>query len=73
MAKFNEEYFKAVLSMIQVTPENYRKLRPEIIRDLYSVVAQAQIILKKRKSPEEPEPSVYEGKTAKQIKERMTI
>ncbi len=65
MAMSHDEIFKAVLRMIHVTPEDYRKLNADIILYLCQVVAEAEELNKPR--------SAYDDLTPEQIKERMTF
>lgn len=57
-----EEYFKAALKMIQVTPDNYKSLTTEMISYVCRVVIDAEKLC---------ETSTYEGRTAGKIKERL--
>jgi hypothetical protein len=64
MAMSDDELLRIVLNMIQVTPGNYKKLNAGIILYLCEVVAEAEKQLKGK-------PSIFDGLTAEQIKERM--
>ena len=63
MAMTPDEIFRAALSMIQVTPENYKALTAEMIAYLCETVVGAEKMMEKL--------SVYEGLTEKQIKDRI--
>jgi hypothetical protein len=62
----NEDHFKAALKMIRVTPGNYKSLTPDMILHLCKVVAEAEQKLREQ-------PSVYDGKSEEQIKERTSF
>jgi hypothetical protein len=64
MGMSDDDLLKAVLNMIQVTPATYKKLNAGMILYLCEVVAEAEKQLKEK-------PSIFEGMTAEQIKERM--
>ena len=63
MPMSHEDLFKAVLNMVQVTPENYLTLNAGMILHVYKVVAEAEELSRPA--------SVYDGLTAEQIKERQ--
>lgn len=74
MTKFNENHFKAAINMIRVTPENYEKLNAEIIMHLYAIVVSAEKQIKDNPSVfDDITESVYDGKSAEEIAERMKI
>jgi hypothetical protein len=54
MALSNDEMFKASLSMIQVTPENYDKLTPDLISYVFMQISAAEYILRTMPSEDEP-------------------
>jgi hypothetical protein len=49
MIIFNKDHFNAALNMIQVTPENYKKLTADMVINIYHVVAEAEKNLKETK------------------------
>ena len=53
------DHFKAALSMIQVTPENYKNLTVEMIMSIYGIVGMAE--KKLRETPEEPDANLGSG------------
>ena len=64
------DHFKAALSMIQVTPENYKNLTVEMIMSIYGIVGMAE--KKLLETPEDPAanksnetPSRYDNSDAK--------
>ncbi len=63
MAINREDCFKATLGMVQVTPDNYKKLDANMILYLCKVVAEAEKL--------NAEPSAYDNLTKEQIMERM--
>ena len=42
MAMFKEDRFKAALGMINVSPDDYMSLSPEMILHIYGVIAEAE-------------------------------
>lgn len=53
MALSNDEMLKAALSMIQVTPENYDKLTPDLISYVFMQISAAEYILRTKPSEDE--------------------
>ena len=62
MSMSKEDYFKAALRMIQVTPNDYKNLTAEMITHVCRIVVDAEKLC---------EASTYEGLTAGRIKERL--
>jgi hypothetical protein len=66
----HDDHFKAALSMIHVTPDNYKNLTVEMIMSIYGIVGMAEKNL--RETPEDPAsnksnetPSRYDNSDAK--------
>ena len=54
MALSNDEMFSAALGMIQVTPENYDKLTPDLISYVFMQISAAEYILRTKPSEDDP-------------------
>ena len=54
MALSNDEMLKAALGMIQVTPDNYDRLTPDLISYVFMQISAAEYILRTQPPDDEP-------------------
>ncbi|MFO7556770.1 MAG: hypothetical protein R6W88_16340 [Desulfobacterales bacterium] len=66
MTMSKDDLLKAALKMIKVAPENYETLKAEMILYLCKVIAEAENQI-------QSSPSIYDGLTKDQIKDRVGL